>query len=198
MSTDDDLGPLFEGDGDDQAGGSEGDPRHILAYAFAHRALPDFLFHDPMVALALLGRDDASDTLRDYWRFVRDRIDPEHDSPEPGPDAFLVRAFRLEEHLVALIRLPEPLQPVEAYFAAFAVQVDPDALDPDAPPQEHPPARYLTLEKTLPVLPGHPEAILCGWTAEGVHQNFGRGVTPDLDAFTNAVVEHLTARPGSS
>ena len=196
MASEDDLGP-FHDDDEDDPGGSEGDPRHILSYVFAHRALPDLLFHDPLVSLAMLGREDAGNTLRDFWAFVRERVDPEHDSPEPEPEAFSVRAFRLEGLLVALIRLPRPEQPPEAYFAAFAVAADPDALDPGLPPDAPPPARYFTLEKTLPLGPDSLEAILCSWTPEGAHQNLGLLLPPDLDAFSDAVVNHLLGHPDS-
>ncbi|QDV38906.1 hypothetical protein [Tautonia plasticadhaerens] len=198
MATDDDLGPLLDDD-EDEAGpwGPEGDPRHLLPHVFARRALPDLLFHDPLVSLAMLGREDAGDTLRDFWDFVRERVDPGHDSPEPGPDAFSVRAFRLDGFVVALIRLPEPEQPPGAYFAAFAVAVDPEALDPVRPPDTPPPARYLTLEKTPPLGPDSPGAVLRGRAPDGTHRDLGLLIPPDLDAFADAVVEHLLGRPDS-
>lgn len=76
----------------------------------------------------------------------------------------------------------------EAYFVAAVLLVD---LEQETPEVDQPALRYFTLEYGA-TLDGPPRTVLCEWTAEGSHLNYGDGPEPTLATFAEAIEQLLT------
>lgn len=143
-------------------------------YVFAHRVLPAMLHARPD-ALDLLRGDDGEDFLHHVWREVNAPL------AEPLPPDGLGRTLETAGgREVVLVRLPTPRRSPEAAFVA--VVPGPAGL------------RVLTLELLAERRPGpEPRWVVCEWTAEGTHGNFGVACACTPAAFL-AVVAEVVAR----
>jgi hypothetical protein len=114
---------------------------------------------------------------------------------EPRPDFDIediaVHKVRVGKYPCAVVEMPRPRAITEAFFVAAVLLADPDREMPD--PKEVV-LRYFTLEKGF-TFEGPPRTVLCEWTAEGTHCNYGDGPAPRLEAFLQAVEELLSKRP---
>ena len=91
----------------------------------------------------------------------------------------------------ALIQMPMPEQPVEAFFVGVALLANdsrPESWSRDVQ------ARVLTLEAEIRE---HPQAgktgVVCEWTKAGLHRNLGFGVPAQRDAFMRTMAAVLQA-----
>ncbi len=69
-----------------------------------------------------------------------------------------------------------------AYFAAIVLKIQLD----DAERPEKPEILYFTLEKSVH-LDQSDRTVMCGWTADDSHLNYGDGPDPGVDAFIEAI-----------
>ena len=77
-----------------------------------------------------------------------------------------------------IIAMPRPQAPAECFFVAIV--------------REGAGVGYYTLELSF-----GGATMMCGWSAEGAHNNYGPGPKPELNDFV-AAVEALQARAGAS
>lgn len=179
------------------APGLEGPRDHH--YAFAHRVLPQWLFEDPVHLLEALSTDEGTDILRSLWLRVGEHFDMSERVAAQG----LGHEIRTvgAALIVVLFVLPPPRVMTEAYFVAGVLRVPEESslhgtfdvrvltLELTDPRQYASEEYLLVLEKSGQDQPG---AVLCEWTREGTHLNFGRYVEPTLEAFFSAVVEEVS------
>jgi hypothetical protein len=142
---------------------------------FAHKLLPRLLFDDPSdKLLEILGN---SELARPLIRYLVDNVAllcgfPEGAWKNLAADINLHRRnFGTVEGTV--IEMPPPQIPPECYFIAIVPMIG------DRP-------RYFTLECAF-----FPGPMLCEWTADRAHHNFGPGPDPDIDSFITAVIAEL-------
>lgn len=158
-----------------------------MHYAFAHLGLRSLAFDDPLRCLAILSSDDSRKFLAYLLRSVEQHCQTRGDQLDFGLEDIVVHSVRMGRFPCSVVQMPEPRGITEAYFVALVLMIDPDAESlPDKPE-----LRYFTLEKGFNVGGGPPRTVLCEWTADGTHANYGDGPPPELRAFLEAVAGRL-------
>ena len=155
-------------------------------YTFAHQALPSVAFSRPVAFLGVLASPDARRFLADLLHDVTEHCKEHEPNPDFTADDVAVHVARVGPYPCAVLEMPPPRAMPEAYFVA-AVLLAP--YDQEVPRDVK--LRYFTLEKSGPLVPGG-LAVLCEWTADRAHSNFGAGVPPQRDAFLEAIGHLLT------
>lgn len=157
-------------------------------YTLAHYALRSVAFDDPLAYLGILVSPDARSFLAHLLRSVSEHCKEQEPQPDFGIEDITVHPVRVGRYPCAVIELPRPRAITEAYFTAAVLLADPADGLPVSTPME---LRYFTLEKGF-VLAGPPRTVLCEWTSEGTHVNYGDGPVPQLEAFVRAVAESVS------
>lgn len=178
--------------------------RGQVHYAFAHRFLPQYVQQSPYAFLkAVIGPKamDPTRYLQARWGLFEQQVG----LVEPPRDIFSGMVFRRVTDLtmsivseaatqVALIQMPLPEGPVQAYFVAVVPggRLPPEQWDNALQ------ARVFTLESMLDVArePGG-KAVLCEW-AGGSHCNLGRVLPATPEAFLLALQDVLKSDPTRS
>jgi hypothetical protein len=157
-------------------------------YVLAHQALRGAAFGDPLAYLGIMASPDARKFLTQMLRSVSEHC--KNDEPGFSARDIAVHPVRVDRYPCAVVELPRPRAVAEAYFTAAVLLADLQERLPESAPPE---LRYFTLEKGF-VLAGPPRTVLCEWTSEGSHANYGDGPIPQLPAFVKAVEELLSRR----
>ena len=165
-------------------------------YAFAHYVLRDLAYKHPLGCVGYLHGPDREKMLASLWEEVGEncKAGGAADGYVGGPPP-TVRHAAIGRRPGAIVVMPEPQGPTEAYFVAIVLHVDIAAIQGGQEPPERPEISYYTLEKGV-TLGGESRTVLCGWNAEGAHLNYGDGPPADFDAFVAAVTEHVAGRGG--
>jgi hypothetical protein len=187
-------------------------------YAFAHRFLPHYAHQNPMRAVLLNGTDPTR-FIQARWQMFEDvaGLRPYGDTPERLLFRRVTDLTAWHEfvggHPALVIQMPVPEGPACAFYLTVVLLVSESAFQaadaalraytPEAPeqfdqrllaPLRTAPCRYFTLEKSLG-LEGTAEelklGILCEWTRDGSHCNFGVHLPATREAFTDVVARAL-------
>jgi hypothetical protein len=158
-------------------------------YSLAHHALRGVAFQDPLFFLGVLASPDAQRFLADLLRRVQEHCKDREPLAEFSVEELTVHKRRVGKYPCAVIELPPPRAVAEAYFVAGVLLSDPAA---DLPQAEAAKLRYFTLEKGMS-FDGSRRTVLCEWTKEGTHRNFGDGPPPIPDGFL-AAIEKLVSK----
>jgi hypothetical protein len=175
------------GNGPDEADLAEPRCHH---YMLAHVALRMAAFEHPLGVLGILGSPDGRRFLADVLKSVSEHCKGRGPGPDFGADDLKICQGRVRRYPCAVVEMPRPRATTEAFFVALVLLADPDERMPPADIK----LRYFTLEKGF-VLGGPPRTVLCEWTSEGSHANYGDGPPPRLDAFIRAVEDKVSATP---
>ncbi len=179
--------------------------RHQVHYAFAHKFLPQYVQQNPYAFFSYLFRHDLPGGASEPTRFIQSRWTMFEEmagltkrETDPLKDGMVFRrvseltmtTLEVAGKPAALVQMPTPEQPVEAFFVAVVLLASP------AHPEEWPrdvSARVFTLEAACSPTPPReaPKGIVCEWTKTGDHRNFGIGIRADRDAFLQAVAPLL-------
>lgn len=104
------------------------------------------------------------------------------------PENLSCKIYSLDDGvLAACIILPRPLEMPEAYFVAFVHRPKSDDILDQRPTF----SRYFTLEYGQR-MDGTPRTVLCEWTVEGSHLNYGDGPPPQMELFLNSIESLLS------
>lgn len=169
-----------------------------LVYMFQHVALREAAFENHPELMRDLA-DGSADRLGHFWSRARVRciqagmLDPADDAADQAEvelrDAVAVHTRRRDGHTVHVVRMPPPRVSPEAYLVAIVFR--------DGEPHEYgqpsPGTRYLTLELTV----GLDRPMLCEWTRDGTHANYGLGPLPDVESFVGEVFARLRGGAGA-
>jgi hypothetical protein len=152
-------------------------------YFLAHHALRSIAFHNPMGFLGVLTSEDAEPFLQDVLTSVA-----KHCQPFEPEVAFSARDIAIHKKSIGIapcvvIEMPPARGVTEAIFVAAVLTGD-VSLEK---------LRYFTLEVGVS-LDGPPRTVLCEWTVDGTHANYGDGPEPELDEFVAAVTALLQKR----
>jgi hypothetical protein len=153
-------------------------PHH---YELAHYALRQICAEDPRWFFEIMGSGQQRGLLDDIWRQVRTNCDDDgaagFDISEVG-----VASCRIKGFPALVITMPPPGAVAEAHFVAIVLKGDPKA----EASAEQLDFAYLTLEKGIRASGGE-RTVMCAWTVDGAHLNYGDGPAVDREAFVAAV-----------
>ncbi|OWK41613.1 hypothetical protein [Fimbriiglobus ruber] len=152
-------------------------------YTLAHYALRQMAFAEPLTFLGTLASPGAHGFLARMIGNVSEFCTEREPRSDFGAEDLTVHKVRVGRYPGAVIEMPRPRAAAEAFFVAAVLMADLERGRPD--PQDLT-LRYLTLEKGF-VFGGPPRTVLCEWTADGKHLNYGDGPPPELQAFVGAV-----------
>jgi hypothetical protein len=153
----------------------------IHHYRFAYVALPGAVFGDPAGFLDFMEPPNGVGYLRQLWELVGERVD---DPIALDAGSLAVELATIGNRRGAMVTLPPPVAPPEAYFAAV---VQTSATVRDA-------GRYFVLEDTF--ADDGPQGMLCEWFGDGSRRNLSHQIAPSLSGFI-AIVEGELAREAS-
>ena len=136
--------------------------------------------------------------IHSRWIIFEMRMEMARGGPglDPGTVFRRISDFTMSTHEVAgrpiaLVQMPMPEKPVEAYLVAVAL------LAPAAHAESWSrdvQARVFTLEAEVHRPPEKGGiGVFCEWTKDGTHKNFGSGVRAEHEAFLQAVSGALPA-----
>lgn len=155
-------------------------------YAFVHIFLRHTALSDALMALGLLASPKSDEFLAELIDLTKGYCEQSN-----GLVDFTVRDLKLHRTTIgkypcAVIELPLPRTPPEAYFAAIVLPVSQQDVKSDADPI---PGRFFTLE--LGQNGEGPVTFLCEWTQAEIHHNYGPGPAPSLQNFLDAIAPHV-------
>jgi hypothetical protein len=152
-------------------------PARLWHYEFAHVALRIGTFNHPDQVVRYLSNPATAQLV---VKEVLARVAEELRLPREEVQAFAreltVSAKPLDNGTLVIVAMPSPVDDTEAYFVGIAVD------DPNAPAR----VKYYTLERAR-----RGQTMLCGWSREGGHLNFGEGPAATIEAFAAAVAARL-------
>jgi hypothetical protein len=181
--------------------------RHGVHCAFAHRFVPQYVQQNPYAFFSYLYRRDSPGGPMDPTRFIHSRwsaifepeagLTAEEDQDPLGARVVLRRVTDLSMSVQelgarasALIEMPTPEQPPEAHFVCVVLLAP--ASDAGIWPRDVQ-ARVFTLEESSE-RPESKTGLVCEWTSEGTHRNYGVGIPVNREAFLRAVTAVLLAQ----
>jgi hypothetical protein len=153
-------------------------------YYFAHRYLVERTEQMPLYMIETLSKPTAARYLSTLWVSTGLGFKAPEDEfiSAEGIECFPMQIS--ETCSAVVVQLPPPERMAEAYFVAIVVWQEPNQLEPENPKVRH---RFITLELSED-LSGSPHTILGEWDG-GSHCNYGKGPTPNREAFIKAVLD---------
>jgi len=145
-------------------------------------------FENPLGFLSILASPDAHKFLSSLMQSVSEYYSELEQGPDYTVEEFTIHKARVGRYSCAIIEMPQPRGRTEAFFVAAVLLADPDQSMFDSKKGG---LRYFTLEKGFR-LGGPPRTVLCEWTEEGSHVNYGDGPAPRLDLFIEAIEQLLS------
>jgi hypothetical protein len=152
-----------------------------LLYSFTYNTLKSYFFEYPEYVFNRLNRNDVYSkvVLISIWENTLEalNIDEEEDSLWEELD---LKATKINDELeIIIIHLPEPIEPVEAWFVALTRQQKGDTDK----------YRFFTLEYGLD--PDYkPVTVFCELNNSS-HSNYGDGPEPNAELFLKKVIDFL-------
>ena len=151
-------------------------------YGFAHRILPSLTWAHPERLLSLLMSSERDAFLQAVWKAAGENQGP---SDQVDGATLGSSVHRHGHSAIALIGLPDPVAPAEAYFVAIIFDDQPSSNAAETLPHR---VRYFTLELGLNIFTNEAYTVFAEWRKDG-HYNLGSGPPPQSEAF----LAHLTA-----
>jgi hypothetical protein len=174
-------------------------------YMFAHMALRQVAYSNPLGCLGVLASPNATAFLKDLWQDVDKLCRERGETSTIQPSEFVIYKLCVGKYPCAIVEMPEPWFITGAHFIAILVR---KPLDQIGPEERDAPMMYYTLEKTINFDDDTPQTVLCSWTKEGTHSNFGPEPQPELHAFVKELQRresgqnddppHASFRPGTA
>ena len=161
-------------------------------YVFAHYVMRDAAFELGAVCPGVLLSKERDKFLREMWdqatQAAQQTDAKEKVDPYPGVEVIPLRAGSFP---CVVLKMPEPKGVTECYFVGIVAHMD---LSKDEKPSEQTPMSYFTLELGVGDDMKTPRTVLCEWSKEGTHSNFGDGPFPEPEMFANAIGQSMAGR----
>ncbi len=158
-------------------------------YCFAHVVLRGFAHFEPWAVMASLQGPEAPGYLESTWSYAGRHLPVVQ---RETPEGLTARVRAIDAGLLAVVRMPPPSRPTEAYFAAVAVGY----ATPVEPSLERIAwVRYFTLERGVDLFGNGAVPILGEWLGleDGAHLNHGPAAGTDEASFERRILEMLAA-----
>jgi hypothetical protein len=154
-------------------------------YALAHIALRQICNANPLGFFGAMGSEDRDLFCKEVWNSVCKHC------AATGKPAFditdvKISTMRLADYPAILIRMPPPANIAEAHMVAIILKIKRDV---QTPPDDIKTA-YFTLEKGADQ-DGIDRTVLCSWSMDDTHSNYGDGPPVDEDQFLATVEKML-------
>ena len=154
-------------------------------YVLGHMAFRQICKTNPLGFFGAMASEGKDQFCREIWNTVCAHCD------ETGQPAFTisdvkVTTLRVADFPTILIRMPDPLNTAETHLIAIVLKL---ARDTTTPP-ENIEIAYFTLEKGLNA-DGGLRTVLCSWSMDDSHSNYGDGPPVDEKEFLRSVEELL-------
>jgi hypothetical protein len=171
-----------------------------ICYCFASQFLPGYIHQNPRAFFAYnfdaSGFDDPTEFIQSRWYMMEQRLgllDRMNGDLGPGERFGKILDLsawktKLDERPAFLVEMPKPMQGTDSIFVGAVLDVEGDKVDAWLAEAT---ARVFALEK-LGEAPETTSGILCEWTDDGTHMNFGTMEIPATrDAFETAMLGAL-------
>lgn len=152
-------------------------------YIFAHVALRQFAFGNPYLCLGAIGSKEGQHFLTDLLASVGEYCHGEKEEMSLTAEQLRIHNLRVNKCPCLVIEMPEPHSATEVYFVGIVLKPSPGDSAADLTGVE---IRYFTLEKSY-VTDEPAGTLLCEWTQDNEHLNYGKGPAPVLKKFLQAV-----------
>lgn len=159
-------------------------------YSFTHLVLRQAAFDDPMRCVSTLGSPGCDDYLVQLWDEVEKTCEHYKQPVELSPSDIMVHRLRIGDHPCALVEMPTPAAPGEAFYVALVVNLNVSDRSRGFADR---PLRYITLEETGRG-GGALTTVLAEWTGPDSKIQHGPGPDPSIDEFMARVTELITER----
>jgi hypothetical protein len=161
-------------------------------YVFAHYVMRDATFELGAACPGVLLSPKRDEFLREMWDHATEAIrqtDPnEKVDAYPGVEVMPLRAGNFP---CVVLKMPEPAGVTECHFVGIVAHMD---LSADEKPTEQTAMSYFTLERGVGEDMQTPRTVLCEWSKDGTHSNFGDGPPPEPEMFANAIGQSMAGR----
>ena len=152
-------------------------------YAFAHLALREIAFGNPVRIFNILASDRRTEFFDDVLNDLDGLVPPDTGKRNFTGADIRVAGFGIDGRPCALLEMPPTTNPTEAYFIAIVGRLPMDELMSHLHSETAEPLiDYYTLERPFEITPDCP-SVFCAWTPDDTHHNFGAGPEPDLRQF---------------
>ena len=160
---------------------------HCHHYVFAHQALRQVAFDAPLPIMGILASADRSRFLSDLWTSVDEHCRQRGETSTINPAEMVVHTGRVGEFPCAIVEMPEPWFVTGAHFVALVLAVPLAQIKPETTDL---PLYYYTLEKGAS-FDGPERTVLCAWTKDGTHLNYGAGPEATVGAFVAEIEKRM-------
>lgn len=182
--------------------------RHQVHYGYAHIFLPKYVHQNPTGFFGRFrdetpgGAQDPTKFIQSNWCMFEETAGLVKAEGDPFKEGMVFRrvtdlsmsVFEVGNRLVALVTMPPPERSPEAFFVAAVLETS-EVAHSNARGGVR--ARVFTLEAVSS--DKHPgEGVVCEWTDDGEHRNWGIGNRVDRDTFLGTVALLLKAPPSSA
>ncbi len=154
-------------------------------YIFPHVALRQFAFASPYLCMGALGASEGNRFLPDILASVADYCRGEGQEMTLAAEHIRFYSLRAKKYPCLIVELPEPHASTEVFMVGIVLKPAAGDTAADLPGAE---VRYFTLEKGRRP-DGSGRTVLCEWTIDNRHLNYGDGPEPDRDHFLKAIAE---------
>jgi len=164
--------------------------RYQVHYEFAHRFLPQYVYDDPYRFFQPICQAAPTLFIHMTWDMFLHRAGLIRGDRLRRVSDLTMNLQRLAGRLAALIEMPTPEAPNQAFFVAAVLLAE------SAPPEPSPSnvsARVFTLEAEHKATAIAGEAIVGEWARDGRHFNYGRNPS-NREAFLQWIVKQLTGK----
>lgn len=165
-------------------GGDQQSPR-TDHYLFPHVVVRQFAFGSPYMCLGALGSSESPRFLGEMLASVAEYCAGEGEEMTLTVEQLRVHNMRVNKNPCLIIEMPEPRAASEVYLVGIVLKPSPGETAADLPSAE---VRFFTLEQGL-ATGNSARTVLCEWTADSKHLNYGDGPVPDVKKFCQALAE---------
>jgi hypothetical protein len=163
-------------------------------YAFAHYALRHFAFAQPVRLFGILASELRKEFFDELLKDLDGRISLEDGQRNFTGSDIGFTGVLIQGRPCVVLTMPPANNPAEAYFVAILSRLPTDALQAFLAGNTSGESliEYFTLERPSLPAPGG-EGVLCAWTENDCHLNYGPGPVPRLEDFLLFLKQHVRA-----
>ena len=152
-------------------------------YIFPHVVLRQFAFSSPYMCMGALGAAEGQGLLTDMLAAVAEFCAQDGEAMTLAADQIRMHSLKVNRKPCLIVELPEPQAATEVFFVGIVLT---PPLGDTAADLADSQVRYFTLEKGYQS-DGNVHTVLCEWTADNKHLNYGDGPPASVKTFAEAL-----------
>jgi hypothetical protein len=154
-------------------------------YIFPHVVLRQFAFSSPYMCMGALGAPEGQGLLTEMLAAVADFCQSDGEEMSLAADQLRMHTLKIKRKPGLIVELPEPHAATEVYFVGIVLT---PPLGDTAADLTSAAVRYFTLEKGQRS-DGKGRTVLCEWSQDNKHLNYGDGPAASVKKFAEAIAE---------